>query len=104
MQEHFFKREKNQELFSLTNRTYKINTKRYNKDFLNRFFLETNLPNASFDLSKPGSLEKELFESLRLNVGIGYYPNDKVSLRDVASRLISLTASLRAAKKSNVCR
>ncbi len=86
---------------ALPDKTYSINLGRTNnKKFLQRLVIEASLPNASFDLSKPGSLEKELLESLRLKVGIGYYPNNQVSARDIAGRLILLASNLRGSKES----
>ncbi|HCU01441.1 TPA: hypothetical protein DIC62_01420 [Candidatus Nomurabacteria bacterium] len=82
---------------SLPSKTFSINiAAANNKNFIKHLSIESDIPDASFDLSKPGSLEKELFESLRLNVGVGYYPNNQVSTRDVAARLILLASEQRA--------
>ncbi len=98
---NFFVYQNKRKSFSLSNKTYSISLRKArNKKFIQRFLIEASLPDASFDLSKPGSLEKELFESLRLKVGIGYYPNNQISVRDVAGRLILLANQLRCSKKS----
>ncbi len=69
-QSAYFRKHSKQEAIFLGNKTFSINAQKQTP-FLKKFFLETSLPGASFDLSKPGSFEKELLESLRLNVGIG---------------------------------
>lgn len=95
----FFQTHTKQKAIFLGNKTFSIKQVHRTKPFLNKFFIESSLPKASFDLSKPGSLEKELEESLRLKVGIGYYPNHQISVRDIAGRLILFANSLRTAKK-----
>lgn len=95
----FFKEGKNSKIFRFKCRSYSITDLSRHKKFLQNFVIEASLPSASFDLSNPDSLEKELLESLRSHVGIGYYPNNKVSERDVAGRLILLASQLRGAKK-----
>lgn len=94
IEDAYFHKLSKQKVFSLGNKTFSINTKKISP-FLKNFFIETSLPPASFDLSKPGSFEKELLESLRLNVGIGYYPNHRVTLRDAAGRLLLFASTLR---------
>jgi len=99
----FFIRHHNQKSFTLPKDTYIINrTVSINKKFLRRLIIEAHIPDASFDLSKPGSMEKELLQSLRLKVGIGYYPNNQVDVRDVAGRLILLASQLRSFDKSKL--
>lgn len=87
------------DVFPFKNKSSKITYFSSHKKFLERLTIESSLPDASFDLSKPGNLEKELFESLRTQVGIGQYPNNKVSERDVAGRLILLASKLRGTGK-----
>jgi len=95
-----FFHENKQKTFSLSKNIYSIFEKEFkNKKFIQSLTIEANLPEASFDLSKPGNLEKELLESLRLKVGIGYYPNNHVDVRDVAGRLILLASKLRSSKE-----
>lgn len=95
----FFKEGKNSKIFRLKCKSYSVTDLSRHKKFLQKLAIEASLPEASFDLSKPGSLEKELLGSLRSHVGIGYYPNNQVSERDVAGRLILLASQLRGSKK-----
>ncbi len=95
----FFSNQGDSGIFSLKNESFQISGTASHKSFTKKLFIESSLPGASFDLSKPGSLEKELLESLRTQVGIGQYPNNQVSERDVAGRLILLASQLRSTGK-----
>lgn len=95
----FFKESKGSKVFRLKCKPFLITGSARHKKFLQQLVIESSLPDASFDLSKPGNLEKELLGSLRSHVGIGYYPNNQVSERDVAGRLILLASQLRGAKE-----
>lgn len=97
--EDFFTNISQSDIFPFKNNSSKITNHPSLKNFLERLTIESSLPTASFDLNKPGDLEKELFESLRTQVGIGQYPNNKVSERDVAARLILLASKLRSTGK-----
>ncbi len=97
----FFKEIKAPKVFRLKYKSFLITNSAQNKKFLEKLVVESSLPDASFDLNKPGNLEKELLGSLRSHVGIGYYPNNQVSERDVAGRLILLASQLRGAKEHN---
>ncbi len=66
------------------------------KRVVKRILLITSTPGASLDLRRPGNLEIELMRLVRVNLGIGYYPNNQVSERDVAGRLILLANFLRS--------
>lgn len=90
---YFLSHSKQKAVF-LGNKTFSINTQGVSL-FLKKFFIETSLPPASFDLSEPGSFEKELLESLRLKVGIGYYPNHQIAPRDAAGRLLQFANTIR---------
>lgn len=95
----FFTSRSKSDIFPFKNKSSEIASFPSHENFIERLTIESSLPNASFDLSKPGNLEKELLESLRTRVGIGQYPNNKVSERDVASRLILLASKLRGTGK-----
>lgn len=96
----FFSQASSRKAFFLRSSVYSVNPKKpfTGRSFIGRLTIESGLPEASFDLGKPGNLEKELLESLRLTVGIGHYPNNIIPAVDVAGRLIQLVSRLRASR------
>lgn len=65
-------------------------------EFLRRFVIELQLPQASTQLAIPGPLEGALIRALAEDVGIGRYPNHGRTPTDVAGLVISLAALARA--------
>lgn len=69
-------------------------------EFVARFIIELELPQASTDLLNPGPLEVLLLRTLSESVGIGRYPNHTRTTVDVASRLLQLAARARASSQT----
>jgi len=69
------------------------------QDFVNfvaYFVIELECPQASSDLTNPGSLERLLFRVLSESIGVGRYPNQHRNEMDVAARLVQLANKARS--------
>src|SRR6266700_5686327 len=64
--------------------------------FAKYFVLELEAPEASFDLTKPGALEKLLLSRITREIGAETYPNADLSAIDVAAALIAAARAARA--------
>lgn len=63
--------------------------------FCNHFVIETNFPKQSMDTTFDGKLEKIVLDQVK-RLGIGDFPNDRISSREFALELIRLICSSRS--------